>query len=51
MTVSREGIGVNTSGEIENTLGLFKISFGVSEFSVGQLKGEECRANREKVPM
>jgi hypothetical protein len=29
MTVSREGVGVNTFGVIENTLGLFKISFGV----------------------
>ena len=33
--------GINTIGEIENTLGLFKISFGVSEFSAG-LKGKSA---------
>ena len=29
VAVGREGVGVNTFGVIENTLGLFKISFGV----------------------
>ena len=57
MTVSREGVGVNTFGVIENTLGLFKISFGVSEFSAGQLRGKsavqtrrKCLGKRERMP-
>jgi hypothetical protein len=29
VTVSREGVGVNTFGVIENTPRVFKISFGV----------------------
>ena len=48
--------GINTIGEIENTLGLFKISFGVSEFSAG-LKGKsavqtrrKCLGKRERMP-
>ena len=57
VTVSREGVGVNTFGEIENTLGLFKISFGVLHFSAGQLKGKsavqtgrKCLCKRERMP-
>jgi hypothetical protein len=29
--------GINTIGVIENTLGLFKISFGVLHFNAGKL--------------
>ena len=35
--VSREGVEVNTFGVIENTLGLFKISFEVLHFSADKL--------------
>ena len=31
------GNGINTFGVIENTLGLFKISFGILNFSAGKL--------------
>ena len=48
--------GINTIGEIENTLGLFKISFGVLHFSAG-LKGKsavqtrrKCLGKRERMP-
>ncbi len=47
-------VGSNNLGVIENTLGLFKISFGVSEFSAG-LKGKsavqtggKCLCKRER---
>ena len=36
-TDSREGVRVNTFGVIENTLGLFKITFGVLYFSASKL--------------
>ncbi len=54
MTVSREGVGVNTFGEIKNTPEVFKITFGVLNFSAG-LKGKsavqtgrKCLCKRER---
>jgi len=37
VTVSREGVGVNTFEVIENTPRVFKISFGVLHFSAAKL--------------
>ena len=34
--------GINTTAVIENTFGLFEISFGVLHFSAGQLKGKSA---------
>ena len=39
-----------TSGLIGNTFGVIEITFGVLHFSA-EVKGEECRANRGRVPM
>ena len=40
VTVSREGIGTITFGEIENTLGVFKITFGVFFFFADETEAD-----------
>jgi hypothetical protein len=37
VTISREGVEINTTEVIENTFGLFKISFGVLHFNAGKI--------------
>ena len=43
VTVSREGVGVNTFGVIENTPRVFEISFGILYFSVGKLEFNDTK--------